>query len=697
HARLKWIALAPIVVGAIAALVALVLRANEKPTTAKVADVAPLAHDEVSSARCGTCHAREYTEWSRSAMSFSAKSPLYGALESLVEEQFGRSATCPNGAGVLRRAGTDVCVDDRTRASITGAGGEEWCINCHSPKTNLDAPVRPWSAFGDPSGRRPAIDLLSADADEGISCIACHTSIRGVDSHLRAEAKGQYEGNAVWRSFLSGREFTFRPEEVSGGSGIANSGYFLDAKSFFREAIGTSLASGDPVVHRSSTAAAREYRASSEFCGACHDVRLFGTDVIGKDKGEHFKRLRNAYSEWKSWANSEERAGRQAATCQGCHMSLYPGTCEPGSAQDGSDVCPSGTHLVSHRAGDFGKDGKANVFSHTFTSVDVPLTPAFEERKIDDPAIDAFGVPVGLRQRQRILLASAFRFSLGEPTRGGGKVQLPITIENIGAGHRVPAGFSQEREIWIELEIVDARGAVVYDVGHVASGADDLHDKQFLRVTTNDAATDFAGRPLGVFGADVADSIDVPQWSPNPALGGTRFFGKGLVNFQNGFVRCVRCIGEIDTSGACQPVGAEQTRTRAARFDDGFYDPDTGECRSNLAGGHQLFETYFPVGSLDADRGILKAPDAIIDTRSAPPNVPITYTYDVDVGGHPAPFTARATLHFRAFPPYLIKAFADYEANEAARGNRPNGPQVTRAMLGRLEVLDLAEAKVTVP
>ncbi|HEX7662898.1 MAG TPA: hypothetical protein VF407_00230, partial [Polyangiaceae bacterium] len=96
----RWLAYAPVVVGAIAALGAALLRSEERPTIVKVADVVPIARGDVSAASCGTCHAREYTEWSRSAMSFSAKSPLYGALESLVEEQFGKSATCPNGSGV---------------------------------------------------------------------------------------------------------------------------------------------------------------------------------------------------------------------------------------------------------------------------------------------------------------------------------------------------------------------------------------------------------------------------------------------------------------------------------------------------------------------------------------------------------------------------------------------------------------------
>ena len=75
-------------------------------------------------------------------------------------------------------------------------------------------------------------------------------------------------------------------------------------------------------------------------------------------------------------------------------------------------------------------------------------------------------------------------------------------------------------------------------------------------------------------------------------------------------------------------------------MDDGDYDLDTGACGSNLAGQNAFLETYFPVGALDASRGAVKGPDAIIDTRSVPPGVPIRYTYDLRTGprrGPPAP------------------------------------------------------------
>ncbi len=620
-------------------------------------------------------------------MAYAAKSPMFGALESAVEELVGRDARCPGGAGALRPAGRDACVDPQSGITETGAGGERWCVSCHAPGDNAGTSSVPaWSATA--SSRAPLRDILPPAALEGISCLSCHATIGPVETHA-AHRSGTYEGNATWISTRTGALFASRPEDREGRRGIANSGYLLDARAF-------GTAGGVDLVHGPTRDAA--YLASSEFCGACHDVRLFGTDSLAAPKGDHFKRLRNAYSEWRTWADSERRAGRAPASCVDCHMSRYPGRCLAGGSGDAD--CPPGSHFVPERPGSFAdgfvapsSSSPTRLVSHTFTSVDLPLSDAFLDSYADDATLDEDGAPLGLRARRDTLLRHAFRFGVGDARRTGDALEVPIEIENVGAGHRAPAGFSQEREIWVELSVTDARGRIVYQVGKVANDADDLHDKTFLRVGTDDHSVDSRGRPLGVFGADVADGPDAPRWSPNPTLGGTRFRGRGLVNLQNGFLRCVRCVGTIGRDGAC--IGADGTRSN--RFDDGGYDIDTGECRSNLDASHSFFETYFPIGGLDATRGVTKAPDAILDTRSAPPGVPLEYTYTLDTRGFTAPFTVRARLRFRAFPPYLVRAFAAYEAQRNREGARPSGAQVNERMLRRIDIVELASANASIP
>jgi hypothetical protein len=688
------LALAPLLAGAAVALGVLAAAPSKAPQARP--RVGPARMAGTRSEDCAPCHAREVAQWRASAMSLAARSPLVGALESLVEEQVGRDAACPGGAGVLRARGADACVDARTGVPVTGAGGEEWCVNCHAPGENLRAAMPAWSALGAGRARRPMRDLLHEDSLEGISCAACHATVGPVGAHA-ARSRGAYEGNPTWTSTVTGATFLTRPEDGAGRTGIANSGYRLDPQLLLGGALDGAR------VHPAPGGATDRYLSSSDFCGACHDVRLFGTDVRGVQlRGEHFKRLRNAYSEWRAWADAEARAGRAAPSCQDCHMSLYPGTCARDNGAPGGGGCPPGSRFSPRAAGEYASGAvapssaaPARLASHWFTGVEIPFADELPDALVEDATLDADGVPVGVRARRDLLLAHTFRFGLGELRRRGATLDVPVEIENTGAGHRVPAGFSQERETWVELVVTDGRGEVAYEVGRLERPDADLADKRFVRVTAGDAIADARGRPQGLFGADVVDGPDAPAWSPDPKLGGTRFFGRGLVNLQNGFQRCVRCIGAVDASGACQPLAGQGLR--AARFADGDYDPDTGACRSNLSGEAALFETYFPVGALDADRGALKAPDAIVDARSAPPGVPLVYTYALDVGARPGPLTARARLLFRPFPPYLVRAFAEYERARARDGLRPSGPQVAERMLRRDGPVELARAEARSP
>lgn len=673
---------------------------------------APLVERSTAAGGCATCHTRQSAEWTRSVMAHSVKSPMFQALEMLVEEQVGQSDDCPDGAGILRSVDPGTACRDRVSGlPVTGSGGELWCVNCHAPRVNLSASLPAWNAIDPRSrSREPLRDLLPASTMEGIGCGFCHQV--GGPVHPGGARAGRYEGNPTWTSSRTGQVFSMRPEDQRGVFGISNSGYWLDPS----QLLGTRVAG----VHGAPDVDAVSYLASSRFCGACHDVRLFGTDVLGARKGEHFKRLRNAYSEWRDYAAEERRSGRRPASCQGCHMSRYPGVCAKGAAKAAvpgtrsggvsrstptalRDACPPGTHFRAERPGSRAKgfvataSGRpAPVSPHYFSGVDIPLTPAFGRDLIDEPEIDAAGIPLGARQRRDLLLGAALRFEIDRPGRRGSTLEIPMLIENIGAGHRIPAGFSQERELWVHLEVTDAEGRLVYEVGRVDRPDEDLHDKRFLRVNTSDRLRDGRGRPQGLFGADVADGRDVPRWSPSPEYGGTRFHGRGLINFQNGFLRCVVCIGRIGFDGSCQPLPGQES-ARADRYADGSYDIDTGECGSNLSGRNALFETYFPVGALDATRGAVKGPDAIIDTRSLAPRTPVTYTYELPVSGTRAPFRIEAELLFRAFPPYLIRAFADYEARQAARGLRPSGPLITDAALERLDVVELRRVRAVVP
>ncbi len=188
----------------------------------------PLTQAHTAAADCAACHPRQAAEWRRSVMAHAVKSPLFNALESLIEEQVGRDESCPGGAGILRKAsGATACRDAQSGAAITGSGGEHWCVNCHSPAEKLDVALPPWEgrAGGDPRTRRPVRDLLGERGMEGVSCGFCHQVHGPVPA--RGAARGGYEGNATWTSFVTGATFAARPEDGRGLTGIGNSGYEL--------------------------------------------------------------------------------------------------------------------------------------------------------------------------------------------------------------------------------------------------------------------------------------------------------------------------------------------------------------------------------------------------------------------------------------------------------------------------------------
>jgi len=77
-----------------------------------------------------------------------------------------------------------------------------------------------------------------------------------------------------------------------------------------------------------------------------------------------------------------------------------------------------------------------------------------------------WGVESTAYERKVSLLKSAVTLSLDEvPPQAvrGDTLTLDAWIENTGAGHNVPAGFSQEREVWVELRLRDQGRPCVQD------------------------------------------------------------------------------------------------------------------------------------------------------------------------------------------------------------------------------------------
>ncbi len=174
------------------------------------------------------------------------------------------------------------------------------------------------------------------------------------------------------------------------GGKIANTSHMVDADGTMRAHL------EDPKAPH--PAARSAFHDSSEFCGACHNV----------DHPINGMHLEATYSEWKKspWA-------KEGVTCQDCHMSGAPGRVGP----------------VTGVAAAGGLQ-RENIYAMTFTGAQVAL-----------------GDPVAATE----LLKSAAKVELDAPAVLGDGDVVTVKVTNTGAGHSLPTGLTEVREMWLEV------------------------------------------------------------------------------------------------------------------------------------------------------------------------------------------------------------------------------------------------------
>ena len=231
---------------------------------------------------------------------------------------------------------------------------------------------------------------------------------------------------------------------------------------------------------------------SGAFCNACHDVRLPQASLtqrevnINQGTNVNYFRLENLSTEWQIGAyNSTSNPFGKVVRCQDCHMSQFPFAGDS-TYQVGDMKITSPTPAIF--ATDFAAvpgvstEGdyplpKRQVVNHYFTGVDVPLLSVDDLRShlgsnypdVFEPGTDSHGQPKSVETRRENLLKAAVRINLDktDPTAQVGQV-FDVRVQAIAlTGHRFPAGFSQERTTYVQLNVTDDNGFLVYQSGYV--------------------------------------------------------------------------------------------------------------------------------------------------------------------------------------------------------------------------------------
>jgi len=261
------------------------------------------------------------------------------------------------------------------------------------------------------------------EIDEAESCVKCHTpvgNITGFPLKLSDDlsktpdiaARGiqcDYCHSVVKIKQMYNNGLVLEPGYGEDDPGIKY-GPFDDAEPDFHEAAYSAL------------------HQSPEICGTCHDVKhvSFGTD------------LETTYTEWKnSPYNSDDPDER--IICQGCHMFQRPGVPATGITERPKNPGAAADYSME----------RPHIFTHYFVGGNSGVPARFGDQQKADMAI------------ARLQHAAHLELDLSLLE----KKQLKIVVSNTGAGHSLPTGVGDLRQVWLEVTVQDKNGDRVFETG----------------------------------------------------------------------------------------------------------------------------------------------------------------------------------------------------------------------------------------
>ena len=288
------------------------------------------------------------------------------------------------------------------------------------------------------------------EIEEAESCVKCHTPIGYMTGYISKTSDSLsnipeiathgiqcdycHSAKSVLQSYNNG--LIIEPGHGEDDPGIKY-GPFDDAIPDFHEAQYSELHTG------------------SEFCGTCHDVKhvVFGTDI------------ETTYTEWKnSPYNSDDPA--KAVSCQGCHMYQRPGI-----PATGSSPRPANPGAATEYS-----EERPHIFTHYFIGGNSYV-----------PGLMANGVKPQMAV-ERLQNAA----SLTVDKEGLNRKKLSVTVSNTGAGHSIPTGISNLRQVWLEITLQNKNESTVFHMGI----PDERHELPENTVIFNTVFGDEKGRKV---------------------------------------------------------------------------------------------------------------------------------------------------------------------------------------------------------
>ncbi len=290
-----------------------------------------------------------------------------------------------------------------------GAESTRYCGGCHDPI----------SLFGG-SKNLFQDDLTNPiGLDEGVSCIVCH----GIE-------ESDVQGNANYVIHQPAR-YMFELED-SDASRWAN--HFL-IRAYPKKHI-------ESLQHK--------LFKSPEFCASCH--KQFIDEEINN---VGWVQLQNQYDNWRESRWNHPGDPTKTIECRECHMPLVP-SADPGSgdALDYNRTADDDMHRSHRFLG-------ANQFMPTHLNLDggeeqVELVNAWLRGDVEIPEI---------ADKWREGPAVPIELHVPDEVKPGQQVPIRVSISNNKTGHDFPTGPLDIIQAWIEVEVTDDAGNMVFSSG----------------------------------------------------------------------------------------------------------------------------------------------------------------------------------------------------------------------------------------
>lgn len=290
---------------------------------------------------------------------------------------------------------------------------------------------------------------------------------------------------------------------------------------------------------------------------------------------------------------------------------------------------------------------------------------------------------------REILLQKAVDFKITSGTVEGpvGDRTLPIriSVENVGAGHNIPAGLSQERQVWIELQVLepqrDSNGNIIVMGG----------ETQYQNVYTSGYLVKKPG-DFNPIGTDLYEENDCFQPSKEYEcnLDDIYVILDGRQNILPGHRLEKRDITQVDDDGTPDHDEPGDYNMRQADPEIGLLEP------INL--GLVNYQNGFTLGMDSTIEGqgtpILESgnaeqrrdkvfsqfiSDTIDNNNALKPFEKRIEKYDVPIADRQGPFLVKARLRFRPLPPEFLENL-----------KKNPGSRITEQVIARNKVIEMA-------